>query len=235
MRVAMKILLHARIRGDCNHRRLAGIDPLSVQPQELAQARLRDANLHYAPLPRALDRPRRHRRVLRPRARQSRSAAADRHALPRRARIPARARLRPRAAGGGDLDPGRQHRLRDPGAARWRSARDAHDVCALPYGINTVSLFAHVFLVMLPAKALAEQAGVADPARVAWQAGLLATLCLRHHRARGRVRRRARPQGDAARGAALDARGHRARLHLARLPVPHVRASGDRPDRRSRS
>src|SRR4029453_17581911 len=29
------------------------------------------------------------------------------------------------------------------------------DVCALPYGINTVSLFAHVFLVMLPAKALA--------------------------------------------------------------------------------
>ena len=24
------------------------------------------------------------------------------------------------------------------------------DVCALPYGINTVSLFAHVFLVMLP-------------------------------------------------------------------------------------
>src|SRR5262249_2226603 len=50
------------------------------------------------------------------------------------------------------------------------------DVCALPYGINTVSLFAHVFLVMLPAKALAVQAGVPDPARVAWQAGLLATL-----------------------------------------------------------
>ena len=50
------------------------------------------------------------------------------------------------------------------------------DVCALPYGINTVSLFAHVFLIMLPAKALAERAGVADPARVAWQAGLLATL-----------------------------------------------------------
>ena len=31
------------------------------------------------------------------------------------------------------------------------------DVCALPYGINTVSLFAHVFLVMLPAKALASE------------------------------------------------------------------------------
>src|SRR5262245_17797992 len=41
------------------------------------------------------------------------------------------------------------------------------DVCALPYGINTVSLIGHVFLVMLPAKAIATQAGAADPARVA--------------------------------------------------------------------
>src|SRR3974390_2200383 len=37
------------------------------------------------------------------------------------------------------------------------------DVCALPYGINTVSLIAHVFLVMLPAKVLATQAGLPDP------------------------------------------------------------------------
>jgi adenine/guanine/hypoxanthine permease len=51
------------------------------------------------------------------------------------------------------------------------------DVCALPYGINTVSLFAHVFLIMAPAKALAIRAGAADPSRIAWQAGLLATLC----------------------------------------------------------
>jgi AGZA family xanthine/uracil permease-like MFS transporter len=50
------------------------------------------------------------------------------------------------------------------------------DVCALPYGINTVSLFAHVFLVMLPARMLAAAAGAADPPRVAWQAGLFATL-----------------------------------------------------------
>ncbi len=50
------------------------------------------------------------------------------------------------------------------------------DVCALPYGINTVSLFAHVFLVMLPARSLAVAAGAADPARIAWQAGLFATL-----------------------------------------------------------
>jgi adenine/guanine/hypoxanthine permease len=51
------------------------------------------------------------------------------------------------------------------------------DVCALPYGINTVSLVAHVFLIMAPAKALAVKMGLPDPARVAWQAGLLATLC----------------------------------------------------------
>lgn len=50
------------------------------------------------------------------------------------------------------------------------------DVCALPYGINTVSLFAHVFLVMLPAKLAAEAAGAADPARVAWIAGVWACL-----------------------------------------------------------
>ncbi|HKT80333.1 MAG TPA: hypothetical protein VJP86_08935 [Vicinamibacterales bacterium] len=51
------------------------------------------------------------------------------------------------------------------------------DVCALPYGINTVSLIAHVFLIMLPAKALAAKAGDPDPVRIAWQAGLLATFC----------------------------------------------------------
>jgi AGZA family xanthine/uracil permease-like MFS transporter len=50
------------------------------------------------------------------------------------------------------------------------------DVCALPYGINTVSLFGHVFLVMLPAKLAAQAAGVADPARTAWEAGLLACV-----------------------------------------------------------
>jgi len=48
------------------------------------------------------------------------------------------------------------------------------DVCALPYGINTVSLFGHVFLIMLPAKIAAEAAGHPSPATVAWQAGLVA-------------------------------------------------------------
>lgn len=61
-------------------------------------------------------------------------------------------------------------------ARRLGSRQGRDDVCALPYGINTVSLFGHVFLVMLPARAAAQAAGVADPARVAWEAGLLATL-----------------------------------------------------------
>ncbi len=69
----------------------------------------------------------------------------------------------------------------------WQAKRLADrtgrtDVCALPYGINTVSLIAHVFLVMLPAKLAAVQylkdnpASGIDPARVAWQAGLVACL-----------------------------------------------------------
>ncbi|MDA0346570.1 MAG: NCS2 family permease [Verrucomicrobia bacterium] len=50
------------------------------------------------------------------------------------------------------------------------------DVCALPYGISTPGLFAHIFLVMLPAKLLAESQGLPNPERIAWQAGLVATL-----------------------------------------------------------
>jgi AGZA family xanthine/uracil permease-like MFS transporter len=50
------------------------------------------------------------------------------------------------------------------------------DVTALPYGINTVSLFAFVFLVMLPIKqeALAGGASAADASKLAWQIGLAA-------------------------------------------------------------
>ena len=72
-------------------------------------------------------------------------------------------------------------------AKRLAAQTGRTDVCALPYGINTVSLFAHVFLVMLPAKTLAIAAGAADPARIAWQAGLFATLCVGRDRARGRA------------------------------------------------
>ncbi len=61
-------------------------------------------------------------------------------------------------------------------ALKLARASGRSDVCALPYGINTVSLFAYVFLVMLPAKLAAQAAGAADPARIAWQAGLAACL-----------------------------------------------------------
>ncbi len=48
------------------------------------------------------------------------------------------------------------------------------DVTALPYGINTVSLFAYVFLVMLPVKLGAVQAGMDTKAaaHLAWQIGI---------------------------------------------------------------
>ncbi len=48
------------------------------------------------------------------------------------------------------------------------------DVTALPYGINTVSLFAFVFLVMLPVKLAAEADGIPadEAALLAWQLGL---------------------------------------------------------------
>ncbi len=50
------------------------------------------------------------------------------------------------------------------------------DVCALPYGINTVSLLAYVFLVMLPVKLAAQSVGHPNPSEVAWRAGLIACL-----------------------------------------------------------
>jgi AGZA family xanthine/uracil permease-like MFS transporter len=59
-------------------------------------------------------------------------------------------------------------------AKQLAEATGRNDICALPYGINTVSLFAYIFLVMLPAKMLAEAGGADNPERIAWQAGLLA-------------------------------------------------------------
>ena len=61
--------------------------------------------------------------------------------------------------------------------ARRLSAEEGRgDVTALPYGINTVSLFAYVFLVMLPVKLGAQDGGAseAEAARLAWQVGLAA-------------------------------------------------------------
>ena len=65
----------------------------------------------------------------------------------------------------------------------WQGMRLARregraDVCALPYGVNTVSLFVFVFLVMLPVKIdlLAAGATPEAAARGAWLAGLVACL-----------------------------------------------------------
>jgi adenine/guanine/hypoxanthine permease len=61
-------------------------------------------------------------------------------------------------------------------ARRVSAETGRHDVTALPYGINTVSLFAFVFLVMLPVKIGAEQQGMsaADASLLAWRVGLAA-------------------------------------------------------------
>jgi len=61
-------------------------------------------------------------------------------------------------------------------AKRLAEAEGRDDVTALPYGINTVSLFAYVFLVMLPVKLAAVEGGAtnAEATRIAWQVGLAA-------------------------------------------------------------
>ena len=57
-----------------------------------------------------------------------------------------------------------------------REQRD--DITALPYGINTVSLFAYIFLIMLPVRLEALSQGISSEqaAELAWQAGLVACL-----------------------------------------------------------
>lgn len=52
------------------------------------------------------------------------------------------------------------------------------DVCAIPYGINLLTVFVYVFLVMFPAKNLALAGGATEEeaAIVAWQAGMIACL-----------------------------------------------------------
>jgi AGZA family xanthine/uracil permease-like MFS transporter len=65
-------------------------------------------------------------------------------------------------------------------AQKLSAATGRSDVTALPYGINTVSLFAFVFLVMLPVKLRAIELGAspADAALIAWRVGLAACfLC----------------------------------------------------------
>ena len=61
-------------------------------------------------------------------------------------------------------------------AYQLAKAEGRSDRTALPYGINTVSLFAFIFLVMLPVRLSAERMGLDIPAAatLAWQVGLAA-------------------------------------------------------------
>jgi AGZA family xanthine/uracil permease-like MFS transporter len=63
-------------------------------------------------------------------------------------------------------------------AHRLACAEGRDDRTALPYGVNTVSLFAFVFLVMLPVKlaALGQGLTAAEAVQLSWRAGLLACL-----------------------------------------------------------
>jgi AGZA family xanthine/uracil permease-like MFS transporter len=63
-------------------------------------------------------------------------------------------------------------------AYRLGTREGRNDRTALPYGINTVSLFAHVFLVMLPIELIALDRGATMDAAIelSWQAGLVACL-----------------------------------------------------------
>ena len=111
--------------------------------------------------PRAVVRPRRRRRLLRPRPRQPRPAPADRRALPQRARLSRRRSSTARILPGAAVSIARrQPLLRVAGAGGWRRATGRSDVCALPYGINTVSLFA----LRLPGHAAGEARGAGSRA-----------------------------------------------------------------------
>lgn len=61
-------------------------------------------------------------------------------------------------------------------AHRLAKKENRTDVCALPFGLNTPTFIAYVFLVMLPAKQIALAQGATNPDEVAWQAGLVACV-----------------------------------------------------------
>ncbi len=90
----------------------------------------------------------------------------------------------------------------------WQARRLARetgreDVTALPYGINTVSLFAYVFFIMLP---IVQE--TKDPIW-AWKVGLVACFLNGLIEMIARFHRRARAPGDPARRAAVGFGGHR--------------------------
>jgi adenine/guanine/hypoxanthine permease len=61
-------------------------------------------------------------------------------------------------------------------AHRLARRENRSDVCAMPFGLNTPTMIAYAFLVMLPARQIALASGAADPDVEAWHAGLVACL-----------------------------------------------------------
>ncbi len=63
-------------------------------------------------------------------------------------------------------------------ARRLMRRTGRRDISALPYGINTPSVFAYIFLVMAPVNRMAVDGGASavEAGRLAWQVGLLACL-----------------------------------------------------------
>ena len=107
-----------------------------------------------------------------------------------------------------------------------REGRD--DVCALPYGISTPGLFAHVFLVMLPARQLALARGIPDPGTVRVARGAGGVFPGRVAGVRLRVLRREHPAAHAAGGDARDPRRGGAGFSRAGVSVPDFRLARGR-------
>ena len=61
-------------------------------------------------------------------------------------------------------------------AHRLARKENRDDVCAIPFGLNTPTLIAYIFLVMAPAKQIAAAHGAADADLVAWRVGLVACV-----------------------------------------------------------
>src|SRR6185295_5024147 len=115
-------------------------------------------------------------------------------------------------------------------ARRLAARTGRHDVTALPYGINTPSIFAYVFLVMLPVWLASEGMPVDQRALQAWRAGLVACLLSGVIETRGAA---LDATGSAARGALR----HRARIHqhgLRHADLPRAARRPRRPRLRAR-
>jgi AGZA family xanthine/uracil permease-like MFS transporter len=61
-------------------------------------------------------------------------------------------------------------------AHRLAKRENRTDVCAMPFGLNTPTMIAYAFLVMLPARQIALTHGAADPDGDAWKAGIVACM-----------------------------------------------------------